>query len=178
MPTLPIEIGVPIRMTSALDAHPLVCEIVTDRARAMSVNPEREAVVLVAHGPNEEQENDRWLRSLDDIARAVSRAVPFAHVGRLTVRDDAPAPVKAAATADLRALVSSETAQGRRVLLVPVLLSYGGIEAGIREPLRGFRIRCPRKRSRPTRDLWIGCCRRPCDNTEARPRLSVYTPAP
>ena len=137
-PTLPIQIDIPVRMTSALDSHPLVCDIVTDRARAMSVNPEREAVVLVAHGPNEDQDNERWLKSLDEIGRAVSRAVPFAHVGRLTVRDDAPAPVKAAATADLRSLVSSQTSQGRRVLIVPVLLSYGGIEAGIRERLAGL----------------------------------------
>jgi sirohydrochlorin cobaltochelatase len=129
---------VPIRMTSALDAHPIVCDIIADRARAMSLNPEREAIVLVAHGPNEEQENQRWLQSLDEIGRAVARTTPFAHIGRLTVRDDAPAPVKEAATAQLRSLVASQVALGRRVLIVPVLLSYGGIEAGIRQRLDGL----------------------------------------
>ena len=32
-PTLPIDVDVPVKMTSALDAHPIVCDIVVDRAR-------------------------------------------------------------------------------------------------------------------------------------------------
>ena len=56
----------------------------------------------------------------------------------LTVRDDAPAPIKQAATDALRGKVTAESARGRRVLIVPVVLSYGGIEAGIRERLAGL----------------------------------------
>ena len=54
------------------------------------------------------------------------------------MRDDAPAPIKQAATEALQAKVSAEIARGRRVLIVPVVLSYGGIEAGIRERLAGL----------------------------------------
>ena len=35
-------------------------------------------------------------------------------------------------------MVSSQTAKGRRVLIVPVLLSYGGIEVGIQQRLAGL----------------------------------------
>ena len=64
--------------------------------------------------------------------------MPFAKVEAITVRDDVPAPVREAATADLRALVTRLSSGGSRVLIVPLLLSYGGIEAGIRKRLEGL----------------------------------------
>ena len=54
------------------------------------------------------------------------------------MRDDAPAPVRAAAAAELRATVTRLAGDGTRVLIVPLLLSYGGIEAGIRKRLDGL----------------------------------------
>jgi sirohydrochlorin ferrochelatase len=135
--TLPITSSVPMRMTSALDAHPLVAEIVRDRAMAMSTRPAGEALILVAHGPTTDDENERWVANLRVIASQASFR-SFASVDALTVRDDAPAPIRDAATQHLRTLVERRTAEGRRVLIVPVLLSYGGIEAGIRTRLDGL----------------------------------------
>jgi sirohydrochlorin ferrochelatase len=57
-------------------------------------------------------------------------AVPFAQVEAMTVRDDAPAEVRAAEAAELRAAVTRLSGGGKRILIVPLLLSYGGIEAG------------------------------------------------
>jgi len=136
--TLPVRLRVPIRMSSALDAHPLVASIVTSRATEISVAAGNEALVLVAHGPNADDVNERWLVNLRQVASAVRANVPFASIDALTVRDDAPAPVRDAATRELRALVEKRRAEGRRVLIVPVLLSYGGIEAGIRTRLDGL----------------------------------------
>ena len=137
-PTTPIAIGAPIRMTSALDAHPIVRDIVVDRAQSMSRQPAGESVFLVAHGPNDEDDNAKWLQSLGELSQSIAQTVRFAHVEGLTVRDDAPAPIKQAATNALRGKVTAESARGRRVLIVPVVLSYGGIEAGIRARLAGL----------------------------------------
>lgn len=136
--TRPVTTRVPIRMTAALDAHPLVADIIIDRTRSISTQPPTEAVVLVAHGPVDDEENDRWLVNLRTLAGGVARSQPFASVDALTVRDDAPAAIRDAATQELRALVQRRTGEGRRVLIVPVLLSYGGIEAGIRKRLDGL----------------------------------------
>lgn len=136
--TLPVRLRVPIRMTPALDAHPLVASIVTSRAMEISVNAANEAVVLVAHGPTADDVNERWLVNLRKLAMAVRTQVPFASIDALTVRDDAPAPARDAATRELRALVEKRRSEGRRVLIVPVLLSYGGIEQGIRTRLDGL----------------------------------------
>jgi sirohydrochlorin cobaltochelatase len=136
--TLPVRLRVPIRMTPALDAHPLVASIVTSRAMEISAAAANEAVVLVAHGPTADEVNERWLVNLRKVAMTVRAQAPFASIDALTVRDDAPAPVRDAATRELRALVEKRRAEGRRVLIVPVLLSYGGIEQGIRTRLDGL----------------------------------------
>ncbi len=127
-----------IHMTPALDDHPAVSEILLARAREISVEPAQESVILVAHGPVPDEDNALWLRDLAVHAERLRRAVPFASVDSLTVRDDASAAVRDAATAELRALVIRRAGEGRRVLVVPVLLSFGGIENGIRTRLEGL----------------------------------------
>lgn len=62
----------------------------------------------------------------------------FASIDYLTVRDDAPKPVRKQAAAELRAAVEKHTAAGHRVLVVPLLISFGGIEQGLRERLDGL----------------------------------------
>jgi sirohydrochlorin ferrochelatase len=136
--TTPVRLRVPVRMTPALDAHPIVASIVTSRAREISVAAGNEAVVLVAHGPTNDDVNERWLVNLRQVALSVRTDVPFSNIDAMTVRDDAPAPVRDAATRELRTLVERRLAEGRRVLIVPVLLSYGGIEAGLRTRLEGL----------------------------------------
>ena len=74
----------------------------------------------------------------------VERMRPRTSFGRiewLTVRDDAPDPVRSKATAELRAVVEGAVQEGKSVLVVPLLLSYGGIEAGIRRRLEGLPYR-------------------------------------
>lgn len=136
--TTPVRHAVPLRMTTALDAHPIVAAIVESRAAEISRDPEGEAVILVAHGPSADAVNEQWLVNLRTVAASVAGQRAYASVDALTVRDDAPAPVRDAATRQLRALVERRTTEGRRVLIVPVLLSYGGIEAGIRKRLDGL----------------------------------------
>lgn len=136
--TEPLTIGFPIRMASALDAHPIVGQIVLSRTLSLSREPSAEAVVLVAHGPEEDDVDAKWMVNLEQLADVVRAAAPFRHVGALTLRDDADAPVRAEATRRLRVLVGTHLEQGARVLVVPVLLSFGGIEAGLRDRLEGL----------------------------------------
>jgi hypothetical protein len=78
----------------------------------------------------------RWVADLESLAARIRQTASYAAIVSLTVRDDAPAPVSDKATAELRAAVEREAA--RRVLIVPVLMSFGGIEAGIRKRLTGL----------------------------------------
>lgn len=136
--TTPVRCAVPLRMAAALDRHPILAEILTARAEAISREPAHEVLVLVAHGPNENAENELWLADLRAVAKLIEAKRPFAMVEVTTVRDDADAPIREQATRQFRSIVSAANERGYRVLVAPVLLSYGGIENGIRQRLDGL----------------------------------------
>jgi sirohydrochlorin cobaltochelatase len=136
--TVPVRSPVPIRMTPALNDHPVVAEILASRARAIGKDAASESLVIVAHGPNEEEDNRRWLADMASLSQRLQSNGKFASVDYLTVRDDAPKPVWERAKAELRGVVEKRTAEGRRVLIVPLLISFGGIEKGLRERLEGL----------------------------------------
>jgi hypothetical protein len=77
------------------------------------------------------------------IAERIRRAQPFASIDHLTLRDDAPKAVRDRATAELRALLTKRVGEGRRVLIVPLLVSFGGIERGLKQRLEGLPYAMP-----------------------------------
>lgn len=137
-PASPVTTDAKIRMTPAFNRHPLIGAIAADRAKSISNSPSNEAVILVAHGPVPEDDNQRWLADLAVLAGHVTQSAPYAAVDYMTVRDDAGPELREAATRELRDKVQSHAAAGRRVLIVPHLLSFGGIEQGIRKRLEGL----------------------------------------
>jgi sirohydrochlorin ferrochelatase len=136
--TSPVKSPVPVRMTPALNDHPIVADILASRARSISRNQPEEAVVIVAHGPTGDDENRQWLADMASLAARVGSTEKFASVDYLTLRDDAPKPVRDQASAELRELVSKRIGTGQHVLIVPLLVSFGGIERGLRERLEGL----------------------------------------
>jgi sirohydrochlorin ferrochelatase len=128
------------RFAGAIDAHPLVSEILLERARAVTDDPAATRVVLIAHGPNDEDENRLWLRDMEAHGRFLRERGGFPAVDVLTHRNDAPAPVKAEARAAFRQRVADAGRTGT-VVVVPVLLSAGGIEAQLQADLEGLAYR-------------------------------------
>jgi sirohydrochlorin cobaltochelatase len=155
--TKPVESPVPIRMTPALNDHPIVAEILASRAREIGEDPSSEALVIVAHGPNEEKDNQKWLADMRSLAQQLSASAKYASVDYLTVRDDAPKPIWEKAKAELRGIVEKRTAEGRRVLVVPLLISFGGVEKGLRERLDGLTYEMARSGLMPDARLarWV-----------------------
>lgn len=135
--TARVKLALPLVMTPALDDHPLVSRILTERVQALSKNPASETVILVAHGPSDDAALSAWDASLLSLAAAVKAGGNFKGVTAAMLRDDSPAPVRAAAVADLRRLVVNGAADGR-ALVVPVLIARGGIEAKIAADLAGL----------------------------------------
>lgn len=152
--TKPIVTKLRVRMTRALDDHPIVGAIAADRAQSISRAPGGETVILAAHGPVTDADNVLWLQDLRGIAAHVKG---YASVDVFSLRDDAPKPVRDAATAELRAMVSRHREAGRDVLIVPILLSYGGIEKGLQTRLEGLEYRIPSQGIAPDARLvaWV-----------------------
>jgi hypothetical protein len=137
-PLTPVRSPLPIEVTPALDRSEFVAEILLSRALSISRSQRDEAIIVVAHGPVTDEENARWVSDMESLAAQMKKGSTFRRVEYLTVRDDAPEPIRAKATAELRATVERAGREGLQVLIVPLLLSYGGIEAGIRKRLEGL----------------------------------------
>jgi len=152
----PVKAAAKFVMTPAMDDHELVSTILVDETRKLSSTPERESVVLVAHGPNSEEENELWLEKLRRHAQRLQQALPFRRVEVTTLRDDAPKPLRDAATEKLRALVG-DSAKDSRVLVVPVLISVGRIQEQIAERLQGLEFVMAQfgLASHPNAQAWI-----------------------
>ncbi len=155
--TTPVETTIPITVGPALDSHAIVSEILLSRALDVSEAPEDEVVVVVAHGPSSEDDNELWLGNMGILVEAMRTRTDFGRIEHLTVRDDASEPVRGQATEELRAVVEGAVDEGKSVLIVPLLLSYGGIEAGIRERLEGLPYRMARQALLPDERLseWV-----------------------
>lgn len=136
--TKPVKSPVPLQMSSALDRDPLVAEILITRSASISREPAREVVIVVAHGPTSDENNIKWLADMKALADLMRPKTQYKRIEYLTVRDDAPEPIRANAAAELRARVETATSAGDNVLIVPLLLSYGGIEQGIKKRLEGL----------------------------------------
>lgn len=124
----------------AMDDHPLISEILLDRALNAGTPPQRTTVILIAHGPNSEENDRLWRADLAVHAKYLRDHGQFRDVRYLTHRNDAPPPIKAEARRALRAAVAQGMLAGD-VAVVPVLLSSGGVEDEIRADLQGLRFR-------------------------------------
>lgn len=136
--TKPIETKLPVVMTRALDDHPKVAEILTARAKALGGDPSNEVVIVVAHGPVTDESNRKWLADMSSLVGRMKKETAFKRIEYMTVRDDAPEPIRSQATAELRSIVEKAKAENAEVLIVPLLLSFGGIEEGVKKRLSGL----------------------------------------
>ncbi len=133
-----VKSRLPLVMTPALDDSPIVAGVLWRRALALSREPRRETVLLVAHGPVDPKANEAWLVTMREEAERVRRAGNFRAAAALTIRDDAAPSVKQAALDALRAAVVDASKGGGRAIVVPYLIARGGIEDHIAQALNGL----------------------------------------
>jgi sirohydrochlorin cobaltochelatase len=105
--------------------------ILVDRARGLSQDARNEDVLILAHGPESDEENERWLGHLRSRAAGLE-ALGFHSVTVETLREDWPEKRKAIETR-VRELVAGAAKEGRRVLVLPFRLSGFGPYARIFE---------------------------------------------
>lgn len=92
--------------------------VLADRARHLSVDPEHEDVLILAHGPESDSENDRWLANMDAHAEAVRETLPFRRVRVDTLREDWPEE-RELAEQRIRTFVQTSLDEGARTIVIP-----------------------------------------------------------
>ncbi len=135
--TRPVSMRVPVTVAGALNDDAAVAKVLIERAKGLSQAPARETVILVAHGPTSEEDNAAWLKAMARLAAQIRAAGGFRAVVPVTMRDDAPMPIRAEATSAMRHVVAEYGRLGR-VLVVPLLVASGGVEQKIPQRLRGL----------------------------------------
>ncbi len=92
--------------------------ILAQRALELSGDPEVEDVLILAHGPGDDEENERWVQSLRQRTECLPHYAPFRRIEVLTLREDWPEK-RVAAEERIRAFVERARAEGGRALVIP-----------------------------------------------------------
>ncbi len=113
---------------------PLVDEILVERVRALSRDPARESVLILAHGPGDDAENERWLAAMRLRAQRICEIGPFRHIEVETLREDWPVR-RELAVQRIREYVERAGRDGGRVIVVPFRIAGFGPYAEVLEGL-------------------------------------------
>lgn len=113
---------------------PEMGDVLAGRAKALSREPQLEDVLILAHGPGDDAENERWLAQLDARADVVRKAVPFRTVRVETLREDWPEK-REAAERRIRAFVEAAKQGDGRAIVVPFRVQGFGPYAKVLEGL-------------------------------------------
>jgi hypothetical protein len=92
--------------------------VLADRARRLSRNPSTEDVLILAHGPGDDAENQRWIEKITARAAAVRTALAFRRVEVHTLREDWP-DKRRTAEQDVREFVRRATSEAGRAIVIP-----------------------------------------------------------
>ena len=130
-----------VHFLQPLEDHPLVGETLVEYAAEISSNPAREEVIIVAHGPVFEPDNQKQLAMLQRLADYVAERSKYVGVGAVTLQDDATLEIRKANVEALRKRVIDAGARGNEVLIITNLLGTRIVQSQLRKDLRGLQYR-------------------------------------
>lgn len=113
---------------------PQIAEVLLTRASELSQNPEQEDVLILAHGPEDDAENARWLAQIDERANNIRTHMNFRHVQVATLREDWE-DKRVEAEAFVRAYVENANNTGAKALVIPYRVHGFGPYAQVLEGL-------------------------------------------
>lgn len=108
-----------------LSDAPEIGPILADRAKSRSRMPEKEDVLILAHGPGDDAENQRWIAAIDARAAEIRTSLPFHEVKVMTLREDWPEKRKDAEKLVVD-FVARAQKEGRKAIVIPFRLSGFG----------------------------------------------------
>lgn len=102
------------------EQHPLVAEALGERARALSQDPSKETVILLAHGTDDEEVNRHWRENLAALAASIRQngGAAFRDIRYETWREDWP-DKRDKAVAIIRHMIEEASRDGGIAIVVP-----------------------------------------------------------
>lgn len=109
----PLEIKADVCLCPAMDDHPLIAEILIERAKEMSTDPAEEVVLLVGHGSDVDGFQQIWEKVMESLAAQIRQEGGFADAAFATIHPD-----------NLHQQLS-RLSRNHRVIVLPLFLSEG-----------------------------------------------------
>ncbi len=132
---------VPVVVTAAIDDAAELGIILSERWSALPAQDRARPLVLVAHGPNDEDDAARWVHDIRTATAPLQAALGSRPLQVGLLRDDAPAEVRATSIRALRDSIV-RLAGNDSVTVMTVLISTGSINrVTVPTDLRGMPMR-------------------------------------
>jgi sirohydrochlorin ferrochelatase len=130
-----IRSSLALATAGGLEAHPLFAAALAERARALSRDPRKETVILVAHGTGDDERNKQWTEILGRLAAQIQQeGTPYRAIRHATWREDWPDKrgpwIKA-----VREMVEEARRDGGRAIVIPARTNGTGPERRFLEGL-------------------------------------------
>jgi sirohydrochlorin ferrochelatase len=120
--------GMPAVVTPAIDAAPELGAVILSEWSAFAPECKGRGIMFVAHGPSNDADANRWVTNIAIAAQSLRGAGYTGSVRVGLLRDDAPAPMRAAAISAMRDTIQAMATRTRdSVVVIPVLISSGAI---------------------------------------------------
>ena len=93
-------------------------EVLTTRIRALSSGPDNEVVAVVAHGPGDDAENQRWIEKITQRTGNAREQLGLRDIRVFTLREDWPEK-RPAAEREIQNYIAQANSQGLTPIVVP-----------------------------------------------------------
>ena len=100
-----IQTSAKVVFTKSPVANPIMADIMGDYASETAADPSKARLIIVSHGPEKVEDNDRELALLREHAERIRAKTKFTDIQVLSLQDDAVPEVRAANKAKLRAMI-------------------------------------------------------------------------
>ncbi len=125
-------------MTGCFGDSPLITDILYDHAREVSKNPANEVLIIIGHGPEDNEDNGPDLEILGAHVERIKARNEFADVKIANLQDDAIAPIRKSNVKRIRRWIKKANVNGQDVIVVAIAAASYGVQTHIRSDLRGL----------------------------------------
>jgi hypothetical protein len=125
-------------MTDHFGDSQLITDILYDNIKEVSKNPANEFVMIIGHGPEDDEDNVSDLEILNVHMDRIKAKNEFADVKIWNLQDDAIPPVRKSNVKRIRRWIKKADDNGQDVIVVAIAAASHGVQTHIRQDLRGL----------------------------------------
>ena len=113
-------------------------KIILEYTNEISSDPANEVLIIIAHGPIDQADNEIELRLMNNIGEYIKKHSSIQTVESFTLQDDAPKTIRDQNLKKIKAFMNASNEDGKRILMVSNLMSGKGIQKKIEEDFEGI----------------------------------------